>query len=320
MKSILSFRNLYVRKRSIFLVSFLILLTLSQFPYLKESLNVGNYSKSPKVYSYQELNEALEMNGSARISTDFLQDTGIYLGLDDESVIEYTYSYTSFSKHFLIIAQEGSKDQQLTFENGPREFVVRRTVPEKHFDAHSLVINEFSTLLGVTRKSIEGEFYPQTLLLSTMRPHLQFSLYGMILVYLIVILFIYRMFRQVTQGIINSPNINYLDHIESTISNPISNTRNMMLIKDFLIYKPTLNFSKQSILLADIAIIGIKRWFHKFEVIICVDASLDPLRLYLSKSEIFILLETLKLNGISYQRDDSFKLIDSWSEDPYKNK
>lgn len=318
MKNILNFRKAYVKKRAIFLIAFLIFLTISQFPYLKEALNVGNYSKSPQVYTYKELEKALELNGSAKVSTDFLEKTGIYLGSNDERIVQYTYSYTSFDKHFLIIAQEGSKDQQLRFENGPREFVVRLGDQSKHFDAHSLVITEFANLLEVPRNSIESEFYPHTLVLSTMRPHLQFSLYGMIVVYVIVLLFIYKMYSQVTKGILNSPNKLYLDTIVSNMDTQISNTQNMLIIKDFLIYKPTLNFMKQSIVLEDIAVIGIKRWFHKFYVVLCIDDRVQPINMTLKKSEIFLLLETLKMQNIQFIRDDKFEIIDQWKLDPYR--
>lgn len=318
MRKLIDFRNKYVRSYVILIVSFLLFLSLSQFTYIKEAINVGHYSNSPKVYSYQELQQALAMNGSAKISIEFLQSTGIFLGLDDQSVVEYTYSYTNFAKHFLIIAQEGSEKHQFEFDKFPREIVIRRTNDHKHYDAYNLVISEFANILEVSKSSIESEFYPYILLLTTMRPHLQFSIYGMGMIAAILAFVIYHLYRNVTHGITTSHHVEYLDLIDQQIDTPVSNTRNILITKDFLVYKKTLDFMKQSIIIEDITIIGIKRWFHKFKVVLCVDAVPYPLKLYLSKTEIFILFETLKMSNIDYIRDDSMSLIESWHLDPYR--
>lgn len=317
MRKLLYYRNRFVRNRVIIIFGFFVVLAFSQFPYIKQSINVGHYASSPRVYNYAELEEALKINGSAKITTDFLQETGVYLGLTDQSVVQYTYSYTNFSNHFLIIAQEGSKDQQLNFSK-PRDIVVRSAPQEGHYDAHQLIISEFANLLEVPRKSIEGEFHPHTLILSAMRPHLQIAMYGLLSVFVIGMSIVILLYRSVTTGITSSVNFYHLETIDANINDTISNTRRLLIIKDYIIYKPTLNFDKQSIFIKDVTIVGIKRFLNRFEVVICLDAYPEPLHLYLNKQEAFLILEVLKMYEVDYIRDDKYASIELWHLDPYR--
>lgn len=318
MRTILAYRNGYVKKRVLLISAFFAFLMFSQFPYIKEFIQVGQYAKTPKVYTYAEFQQALELNGAAKISTSFLENTGVFLGFDDESVVEYTYSYTNFSNHFLIIAQEGNKDHQLRFTEKKRDIVVSLKDSSKHYDAHQLIIEEFANLLEVPRRNIETDFYPHTLVLTSMRPHLQISMYGMITLLSVGMLTIILLYRHVTVGITKSLNFYHLNAIDENIDEVISESSKMLIIKDYIIYKKTLDFDKQSIYIPDITIAGIKKFLYRYEVVLCLDAYAEPIHLYLSKKDVFVILEILKVYQVDYIRDDRFASIDLWHLDPYR--
>lgn len=206
---------------------------------------------APTTTTIEELQHNLDTNGSSKISVEFLEDSGIGYGLENNE--EAVFSYTYFDDYYLTVIKDGNLRYARQFDTPSFETIsIRKYEGSKYLKGQEMLIEDFSTYYDLDISEIEPYFYKDLVILDGMRGNVTF-IAGYLVVGIIVLIVLYfYLHNKATGDLLKAFDGEEMDVIDEQINTPIYQDKYNFITDDYLIKKSGIRLSKQIFKVKDI--------------------------------------------------------------------